>query len=207
MKNFNDIIYSDEQETFLVRVLDVIPVIQTYLDLTVKDVISVSREDVNSPVNDLYFKEQKPDALWWFRVSCASPEGVREALLKIALFERLLSVVDLDTSPKLVFFSESLRERAKEDIPPLTSEYIELLEQIVRQGYVLWKHANDYHAKDIPDLRDDLYAFYTRCKKVGYLLPDTEDGGPQSLGFRRVYLPSWKAQEPNQYITGENEEC
>jgi len=69
---------------------------------------------------------------------------------------------------------------------------------------MLWKTANEY-AKDIPGLRDELYMFFTECRKVGYLLPDAKEGGPQSLRMRKIYLPSWQARTPDQYITGDDE--
>src|SRR5207249_4729444 len=97
-----------------------------------------------------------------------------------------------------------LRTRAKEKVSPLTREYIEQLEDIVRMGYLLWKHANDELAPDIPELRDDLYAFHKACRKVGHLLPDASEGGPVGLGFRKIYLPSWLTTSPDQYITGDD---
>jgi hypothetical protein len=145
MENLKTILYSDEQETTVVHVEDAVAPIEAYLGLKVLGVVSVSKEDVKSEVTTLRFQGKKrPDALWWFRVRCASPEGEREALLSMALFERTLQVISVDTSPQLVFFHQALRDRAKQEAPPLTREYLERLEDIVRRGYLLWKGANEY---------------------------------------------------------------
>jgi hypothetical protein len=200
----NDIIYSDEQETRIVRVSDVVPVIEERIGLPVVEVHhSNSREDVNSPTNTEEFPHQKPAALWWFSVIFDSPEGKRTGMVKVALEEHGLRVVRFDR-PVLLFYNQALRTRAREETTELTREYIDQLEEALKDARNLWKVANEY-AKEIPDLRDDLYLFHAQFRKVGYLLPDAKDGGPQGLGMRKLYLPSWRAKSPDQYITGDDE--
>jgi len=200
----NDIIYSDEQERRIVRVRDVIPAIEERIGLHVVEVHPVRRrEDVNSSMNAEQFPNQKPAALWWFSVTFDSPEGKRTGMVKVALEEHGLHVVKFDR-PVLLFYNQALRTRAREEATELTREYIDQLEDTLKQVHDLWKVANEY-AKEIPDLRDGLYLFHTEFRKVGYLLPDAKDGGPQGLGMRKLYLPSWKAKFPDQYITGDDE--
>jgi hypothetical protein len=201
----NDIIYSNEQETRIVRIGDVIPVIETYVGLKVVEILPVRRrENVDSTFNALRFPDKKPAALWWFAVTFGSPEGERATLVLVALEEQGLRVISLDHPPQIIFYSEALRARAREEASPLTREYLDQLERALTNAHQLWKIANEY-AKDIPDLCNDLYLFHAEFRKVGYLLSDTADGGPQGLGLRKVYLPDWDAKFPDQYITGDDE--
>jgi len=196
----NEIVYSDEQETRIVRVSDVIPAIEEHIGLHVVEVhLSKRREDVNSSIHAEQFPTQKPIALWWFSVTFDSPEGKRTGMVKVALEEHGLHIVKFD-HPVLLFYPQALRTRAKEESTELTQEYIDQLEEALNQAHELWKIANEY-AKEVPDLRDALYLFHTEFRKVGYLLPDAQDGGPQGLGMRKLYLPSWKAKSPDHYIT------
>jgi hypothetical protein len=200
----NEIIYSDEQESNIVSLYDVIPPIEEHIELPVIDIRPVrSREDVHSSPHAEDFPDQKPLALWWFLVTFDSPEGKRAAMVQIALEEHGLRVIRFDP-PELLFFNALLRKRAKEEAAELTQEYIAQLEAILRRAQTLWKTANE-HAKDIPGLRDDVYLFHVAFRKVGYLSADTKDGGPQGLGLRRLYLPSWLARSPDEYVTGNDE--
>jgi len=104
----NDIIYADEQETCIIRVGDVIPVIVEHIGLQVIEISPVKRrEGVQSGFNALRFPDKKPLGLWWFSVTFASQEGKREAMVLVALEEPGLRVVTYDR-PELLFFSESL---------------------------------------------------------------------------------------------------
>ena len=124
-------------------------------------------------------------------------------MVEVALEEHGLSVVNFD-HPALLFYNQALRTRAREEATELTQEYIDQLEKALSRAHDLWKIANEY-AKEVLDLRDALYLFHAEFRKVGYLLPDAKDGGPQGLGKRKLYLPSWKAESPDQYITGDDE--
>ncbi len=201
----NSIIYSDEQEARIVRVGDVVPTIEAHIGLRVVKILPVrKKEDVNSTFNAIRFPDQKPVALWWFAVTFESPEGKREGMVKVALLEEHeLQVISFD-HPRLLFYGEALRALAKEEAPAHAQEYIEQLERALTHAHSLWKTANEY-AKDIPDLRDDLYMFHVEFRKLGFLLSDAKGGGSQGLGMRKVYLPSWAAEFPDQYITGDDE--
>lgn len=200
----NEIIYSDEQETQVVRVRDVIPVIEEHIGLPVSEIhISKRREDVNAPLIAEQFPNQKFFALWWFSITFDSPEGKRACMVKVALGEHGLCVLSRDR-PILLFFNETLRTRAREEATELTQEYIDQLEEALRQAHHLWKAVNE-SAKEKPDLRGALYLFHAEFRKVGYLLPDAKNGGPQGLGMRKLYLPWWMAKSPDQYITEDDE--
>jgi hypothetical protein len=83
-----------EQETRIVRLRDVIPVIEEHIGLPVVEVRHSSRrEDVNSTMNAEQFPQQKPAALWWFLVTFDSPEGKRSGMVKVALEEQGLRVI------------------------------------------------------------------------------------------------------------------
>lgn len=200
----NEILYSNEQETRIVRVSDVIPPIEERVGLPVIEIHpSRRREDVNDPIHAEEFPQQKPIALWLFSVLFDSSEGKRTGMVKVALEEQGPRVLSFE-HPVLLFYSEALRTRAKEEATDLAQEYIHQLEEVLQRARDLWKTANEY-AQEVPDLRDDLYWFHTEFRKVGYLLPDAEDGGPQGLGLRKLYLPSWLAQYPDHYLTGDDE--
>lgn len=200
----DDIIYSDEEEARIIRVSDVIPTIEETIGLQVVEIKPVKqREDVNSEYNVLRFPGTKPIALWWFSARFESPEGKRVGMLQVALEEQGFRVISFD-HPRLLFFSETLRDRAKAEAPACTREYIDQLEQALADAHLLWKTANEY-TKDIADLRNVVYAFHLEFRKVGYLLPDAKGGGPQGLGMRKVFLPDWAAKFPDQYITGDDE--
>lgn len=189
----NDIIYSDEQESQIVRVKDVIPTIEEHTGLHVIEIHPVKRrEDVNSLFNAERFPDQKPTALWWFSVTFDSPEGKRSGMVNVALEEHELRIVSFD-HPELLFYNYALRTRAREEATGLAREYIDQLEEALRRAHDLWKTANEY-AKEVSDLRGDLYMFHTEFRKVGYFLQDAKDGGPQGLGMRKLYLPSWWAK-------------
>jgi hypothetical protein len=200
----NDIIYSDEQESRIIRVKDAIPTIEEHIGLHVIEIHPVRRrEDVHSAFHAEQFPDQKPTALWWFSVTFDSPEGKRSGMVKVALEEQGLRLVSFDP-PELHFFNSALRTRAREEATGLAREYIDQLEDILRRTHDLWKIANEY-AKDVSDLRGPLYLFHKEFRKVGYLLSDAKDGGPQGLGFRKLYLPPGMSESPDEYITGDDE--
>jgi hypothetical protein len=200
----NDIIWSDEHESRIIRVRDVIPTIEEHVALHVIEINPVRRrEDVKSSYNAEKFPFQKPIALWWFSVTFDSPAGKRAGMVEVALEEHGLRVVSFDR-PELLFYGEALRTLAREEATGLTREYIEQLEVILTMAHDLWKIANEY-AKDTSDLRSPLYLFHKEFRKVGYLLPDAKDGGPQGLGFRKLYLPPGMSKAANDYVTGDDE--
>ena len=180
----------------IVRVRDVIPTIEAHFGLHIIEIHPVKRrEDVNSSLNAERFPDQKPDALWWFSVTFDSPEGKRSGMVHVALEEQGLRVVSYD-HPELIFYNYALRKRAREEATGLSREYIDQLEEALRRAHDLWKTANEY-VKEVSDLRSSLYMFHTEFRKVGYLLPDAKDGGPQGLGMRKLYLPPWKTESPD----------
>lgn len=200
----NEIIYSDEQEARIVRVMDVTPAIEERIGLHVTEIhVARMRQDVNGQFNSEQFPNQRPIALWWFLVTFDSPEGKRSGMVKVALEEQGFRVASFD-HPELLFYNEALRKRAREEAKGLTREYISQLEDILRQAHDLWKIANEY-AKDVSDLQGPLYLFHKEFRKIGYLLPDARDGGPQGLGFRKLYLPPGMSKSANDYITGDDE--
>ena len=75
-------IYSSPDETYILRVLDALPLIEAHLGVRVTGVIDVSPEQRE--------QEPRPDALWWFHVST---EKKQNAALQVALFGRVLKVV------------------------------------------------------------------------------------------------------------------
>jgi hypothetical protein len=200
----NDILYSDAQEQHIIRVRDVIPVIEARAGMRLIDIhYSKRREDVNSSWNTAQFPDQKPLAIWWFLVAYDSPEGKREGMVKTVLDKDGLRVHSFDR-PTLLFYNEATRKKAKDDAPELTREYIEQLEEALQSAHFLWKTANE-NARTESGLRDGVYDFHVEFRKLGYLLADNEDGGPQGLGLRKLYLPDRKAKYPDQYITGDEE--
>jgi hypothetical protein len=199
MHNLEHIIYSDEQETHIVRLADVKQVIEAHTGFSIIELIPGQRDTIEHVTEVFPFPKGNPTAFWWFAVAFSSPEGERKSLVLVALYGQTLQVITHDPLA-LSFFGEDLRRRAKEGVPQLTLEYIEQLEVIVRQGYMLWKELNDVHAQNLPGLRGHMYYFYVESRKVGHLLP----GGPPRLGMSKVYLPDWKAKFPDQYITGDD---
>lgn len=124
-------------------------------------------------------------------------------MVLVALEKHGLRVILVDGSPRLLFYSEALRKRALEEASGLTREYLEQLEEILPYADTLWKNAYEY-SQTHQGLRYDIYMFWEEFRKVGFLLRDAEDGGPQGLGFRKVYHPRWRATDP-EYITGDEE--
>src|SRR6266699_585583 len=105
----NDIIWSDEHESRIIRVRDVIPTIEEHVALHVIEINPVRRrEDVKSSYNAEKFPLQKHIALWWFSVTFDSPAGKRAGMVEVALEEHGLRVVGFDRL-EILFYGEALR--------------------------------------------------------------------------------------------------
>lgn len=164
----NRIVYSNETETLIIRVADIIPLVESKTGLPLlKLAPSWNKVDINFRFEEM---EPKPDAAWWFFAQYNAPDGIREGDVLVYLQGSTLVVASYDV-PRLIRINEAQRHEAKQNIPGLTLEYIEQLEYIARMGWQMWKNQYELAKTDIA-LRSDVRIFEREYRKVGYLLPD-----------------------------------
>jgi len=166
----NKIIYSDETENTIFRVKDIKNVLEAYTHLPVLELTLLGKSKYHENL------AQQPEQAWFFEATFQSSEGEKEAEVTISRNGDVLSVGS-PFRPVLKNFKEHDRARAKENIPDLTRDYIEQLEQVGVSAWVLWKQLHE-RVKDDPSmegLKGYMRMFRDEYTKVGHLLPDYPD--------------------------------
>lgn len=166
----DDIIYSDENEDYILRLSDIKPSIEERVGLPVRRIHIGSKEERVEYSLAQYREKygQEPLAWWWGLTFYDDPGGIKDGMVNICLFPDHSIVIHSYEHPRYLRMNEEHRNRAKEHIPTLTLEYIEALEEICIMGEQLYKTMFEL-SKQEPDLRGRLNFFHTKFLRVGFL--------------------------------------
>lgn len=183
-------LYADEHENILFRVRDVKTLIENHTNLSVTKLLSMGSDSDPEKLEALY-GPLKPERIWFVMATLQAPEGEKTAEVFVMLKDGQLSLphgifLHLET------FLYSHQKQAKQNIPELTLDYVQTLEEIVSDTWRMWRDLSYYlhNHKDDPSAQRIMSIFkqqmdrlYKSMQGVNFLSMGDERQDPFSTGF------------------------
>jgi len=174
-------VYANEHEDIVFRVKDFKTLIEEHLKLPVTGLSLMTMVDNQEHLQALY-GDLQPDRIWFVFARIETPDGPKTSEVFVMLKDKKLSL------PKKVFlhletFGLSQRNKAKQDIPDLTLDYIQTLERCVSDAWRIWRDLSYYLDRhhDNPEMKkvwgfakQPMDGLYKGFQNVGFLNTDEE---------------------------------
>lgn len=202
-KDEQQLIYVNEEENIILRVSDIKKLIENTTQLPVTSLVSMGSDSDPVKLKEFY-GELHPERVWFVQASFQAPEGVKTAEAFVMLKDHQLSL------PRGLFlhlekFLAANRNQAKQDIPDITLDYIQTLEDIVSGTWRFWRDLSylmdQFHAERFvkemlkPSVKDQMKRLYEAMQAVNFLTLHDREQDPFPEGIFDLVERSEKRQK------------